>query len=213
MGDLTMPGTDNRIGAFNDPVWAVVTWVIHGMRTMAILVLPFAIVRSIRTTQISTTTYLNQGMVNATRVAVYTAALGTIIAAAVFWFVFQSSPLRAVVIGLALGILSGFLSGGADVLGHWCLRPLLSAECGVRLGPFLAWAAEAGLLRRVGGRYVFRHALIAESLAQGWSDGAEADTTARARGRRIHAAAVIVIGVVVVAWSVFLAQALLEAIS
>ncbi|WP_406326541.1 NACHT domain-containing protein [Streptomyces sp. NBC_00203] len=74
--------------------------------------------------------------------------------------------------GGVLGVLSGVIWAGAwrrYIATLFCTRPLLPW----RLGRFLAWASDAGLLRIAGNAYQFRHLELRDHLA-----GAEA---ARAR--------------------------------
>jgi hypothetical protein len=65
-------------------------------------------------------------------------------------------------------ILTGFMIyGGAAVLLHAALRVVLAActPLPLRLVPFLDALADRGLLRRVGGGWMFQHKLLLDHLA------------------------------------------------
>ncbi|MCA9978979.1 MAG: hypothetical protein KC413_24630, partial [Anaerolineales bacterium] len=80
------------------------------------------------------------------------------------WLDFNLVPAMACIIGgaLYLGLVGGMLYGGLAVLQHRRLLAILQ-EDGV-MPPdyvhFLDYAAERNLLRKVGGGYMFAHALL-----------------------------------------------------
>jgi hypothetical protein len=69
--------------------------------------------------------------------------------------------------GLVLGLLVSFSYAGLDVIYHWVLRGILTLSEGLRFRyvAVLDQAAVLGLLRKVGGAYVFYHPLLKERLA------------------------------------------------
>ncbi len=70
------------------------------------------------------------------------------------------------------GLIAFLWYGGFDALRHYLLRVVLRVSEGLplRLLAFLDGAARLGLLKRVGGSYVFLHRLLLEHLAQGESE-------------------------------------------
>lgn len=71
-------------------------------------------------------------------------------------------------LGLLLVLLLGLLGGWRPVVQHIVLRIFLSTEGVIprwRYDRFLNYCAEAGLLRKVGGGYIFRHRLLLEHFA------------------------------------------------
>jgi hypothetical protein len=69
--------------------------------------------------------------------------------------------------GLIVGLLAGLLKGGLAYLRHYVLRFLLWRIGSVpwRYVPFLDYAAERILLRKVGGGYIFIHHLLLDYFA------------------------------------------------
>jgi hypothetical protein len=69
--------------------------------------------------------------------------------------------------GLSVGLLAGLLNGGLASFRHYVLRFLLWRAGAVpwRYVPFLDYAAECILLRKVGGGYIFIHRLLLEYFA------------------------------------------------
>ena len=67
-------------------------------------------------------------------------------------------------VGVALGTLAGLRFGGIDALYHYVLRLVLFLESGTaaKLARQLDAASEAGVLRKVGGGYIFMHRLLLE---------------------------------------------------
>ncbi|MCA9572058.1 MAG: hypothetical protein KC656_29670, partial [Myxococcales bacterium] len=65
----------------------------------------------------------------------------------------------AAVAGPMLGLIAGMVRGGWAVVMHLALRIVLAATTPLplRLVPLLEAAADRGLLRRVGGGYLFLH--------------------------------------------------------
>ena len=73
------------------------------------------------------------------------------------------------------GSLAGLMYGGYAVVLHAALRLVIAATgpLPLRLRPFLDHAAERGLLRRVGGGYIFAHHSLLEYLAGPSGPGAQ----------------------------------------
>ena len=71
------------------------------------------------------------------------------------------------IIGLSVGLLAGLHKGGLASLRHYVLRLLLWRTGSVpgHYVPFLDYAAERILLRKVGGGYIFVHRLLLEYFA------------------------------------------------
>jgi hypothetical protein len=69
--------------------------------------------------------------------------------------------------GLCAGLVAGLLNGGLACLRHYILRFLLwrAGSAPWRYAQFLDYAAGRGLLRRVGGGYIFIHRLLLEYFA------------------------------------------------
>ena len=69
--------------------------------------------------------------------------------------------------GLSAGLLVGLLKGGLASLRHYVLRFLLWRTGSVpwHYVPFLDYAAERILLRKVGGGYIFIHRLLLDYFA------------------------------------------------
>ncbi|MBZ0293180.1 MAG: hypothetical protein K8L99_11500, partial [Anaerolineae bacterium] len=62
-----------------------------------------------------------------------------------------------------------FFGGGIPVIQHIVLRHILSSEGVIprwRYDRFLDHCAELGLLRKVGGGYIFRHRMLLEYFAE-----------------------------------------------
>jgi hypothetical protein len=72
-------------------------------------------------------------------------------------------------VGIALGTLAFLRFGGLDALYHYVLRVVLFAErtIGLNISRRLDAASETGLLRKVGGGYLFMHRLLLEHYAKG----------------------------------------------
>jgi len=75
--------------------------------------------------------------------------------------------LTGLLAGLSAGLLIGLLTGGLASLRHYILRFLLWRTGAVprRYVPFLDYAAERILLRKVGGGYIFLHRLLLDYFA------------------------------------------------
>ena len=71
-------------------------------------------------------------------------------------------------VGLCLATLAGLRFGGLDALYHYVLRFALFAErrIGLDLARPLDAASEIGLLRKIGGGYMFMHRLLLEHYAK-----------------------------------------------
>ncbi len=69
--------------------------------------------------------------------------------------------------GLSAGLLVGLLYGGLACLRHYVLRFLLwrTGSVSWHYVPFLDYAAERVLLRKVGGGYIFLHRLLLDYFA------------------------------------------------
>ena len=202
--DVRIPGADAGTAALNSPARTMTVWLLKGLVNWTILWLPIGVVSSIRARQISETSFPNQGMVNAAKLAGYVGAAGSVIAQLVAALVFGLGVRPSIIVGLTFGALVSFLFSGIDLLRHCGVRVLLSAECGMPLSRVLTWGTRVGLLRRVGGRYVFRHALIADYAASGLTYSADADRAAQRRGRRFRVAMIVlaVLGLAPWLWGV-----------
>lgn len=80
--------------------------------------------------------------------------------------------MHGVTLGTVVGFALGYVYGGATILLHACWRFILAATTPMplRLLPLLDDATSRGLMRRVGGGYMFMHATLLEHLARG-ADG------------------------------------------
>jgi serine/threonine protein kinase len=78
------------------------------------------------------------------------------------------SVMHGVTLGTVIGCILGSIYGGAAVALHGCYRLVLflTSPMPLRLIPWLDDATQRGLLRRVGGGYMFMHATLLESLAR-----------------------------------------------
>jgi hypothetical protein len=96
--------------------------------------------------------------------AVNLAAGSPMLAAAVSGHNFHETVIRAG----GVAILFWLAFGGLEVVKHYSLRLLLSAERTLprRIAPVLDYACQVILLRRVGAGYVFMHRLLLEHLAR-----------------------------------------------
>ncbi|HEX9669011.1 MAG TPA: hypothetical protein VGC93_05955, partial [Thermoanaerobaculia bacterium] len=88
------------------------------------------------------------------------------------------------VAALGAALYAGLWYGGADVIYHWVLRLILSAQrrLPLRLSRFLDYAAEElGFLQKVGGGYMFIHRYLLEHFAAkaGVGEPGGAGSTAR----------------------------------
>ena len=74
----------------------------------------------------------------------------------------------ALTLGTPIGIALGFVYGGAAVLLHACYRLLmvLTTPLPLTLVTWLDDATSRGLMRRVGGGYMFMHSTLLEHLAR-----------------------------------------------
>jgi hypothetical protein len=77
----------------------------------------------------------------------------------------------AAVAGPLLGLIAGMVRGGWAVLQHVAVRVVLAASTPVplRLVPMLDRAVELGLMRRVGGGFLFLHRTFQAYLAERWA--------------------------------------------
>lgn len=73
-----------------------------------------------------------------------------------------------VLVGLVVGLLVGLRKGGRAFIQHFALRFVLSRQGYLpwNLVPFLDYAADCILLRKVGGGYIFIHRLLMEHMAK-----------------------------------------------
>lgn len=81
--------------------------------------------------------------------------------------------------GIAIGLLFGLISAGGNALiQHIALRLILLPEQVIprwRYDKFLDHCAELGLLRKVGGGYIFRHRLLLEYFAEQYAKQHQSD--------------------------------------
>jgi len=122
---------------------------------------------------VSVTTISNQGTWNAVRHAVRMTAIAAIVPVAVGLLgslvvregLVGGIGLALVGLGSAVGL--GMAKGGHSVVKHVLLRLLLVIDTQLpwELAEFLDQCAERGLLRRVGGGYIFIHGLLLERVA------------------------------------------------
>jgi hypothetical protein len=200
VGELGLSGAEN-------PPWlrsagdATVKWALSTLWTWILLWLPLGIVLSMRATQISASTYPGQGIVNAARAAVFVFAVGALLTALIGHFVVGLDISRAILGGVTFGLVAGFLFSGYDVIAHWLGRVLLSVEAGTPLRRFLTWGARTGVLRQVGGRFIFRHALVAASAADLTAEG-DTEQALRRRRRLLRLAAAVLVALFYVPWLV-----------
>jgi hypothetical protein len=91
-----------------------------------------------------------------------------VLACATFVFGLGYGLLYGFAVGLCLATVAGLRFGGVDAVYHYTLRCALFAErrIGLRLDMHLEAAAEVGLLRRLGGGYLFMHRLLLEHYAK-----------------------------------------------
>jgi hypothetical protein len=84
----------------------------------------------------------------------------------------QASILSALITGIGLAIVFGFLFSGVQVLIHFILRCLLYRNGSIpwNYARFLNYSTERMLLQRVGGRYRFIHRLLQVHFAAQISD-------------------------------------------
>lgn len=100
------------------------------------------------------------------------AVTGLLLAATAVWTLFTPYPIQPLLPwiiggGLSLGVLAGLLYGG---LAYWQHQRLHQRLHQLGLAPadwifFLDYAAERNLLRKVGGGYLFSHALLLDYFA------------------------------------------------
>jgi serine/threonine protein kinase len=107
-------------------------------------------------------------LATAARAAFLAAAFCTIVFGSVYGLVY------GVEVGIALGALAGLRFGGVDALYHYVLRAALFVEShtSLRLARELDSASDAGLLRKVGGGYLFMHRLLLEHYSHGAGEAA-----------------------------------------
>jgi hypothetical protein len=91
----------------------------------------------------------------------------------------------AMFFGLVLGLLVAFSYAGLDVIYHYVLRGILTLSQGLpfRYLGLLDQATALGLLRRVGGAYVFYHPLLKERMAL-HDQPSKSEPGGQQRGRR-----------------------------
>jgi hypothetical protein len=114
----------------------------------------------------------NQGVRRSLKSAIVTGIIG----AALFSLLLAGrlEPAAAVAYGLGFGFVTGLLNGGHTCIQHGVLRILLW-KCGrapLNYIHFLDYASHLVLLRKVGGGYMFIHALFQDFFARDVPDKA-----------------------------------------
>lgn len=99
-----------------------------------------------------------------------------------FWFIFELSAILfirlsgringdvfvGVILWLSIGLIYDIIVGGGFLINHFLLRMQLhlTNSTPLRLIPFLDFATERVLLRKVGGGYIFIHRMVMEHFAE-----------------------------------------------
>src|SRR5690606_20746605 len=78
------------------------------------------------------------------------------------------TPFYGACVGLAVGTFTALRFGGFDIWSHFVLRGLLRWVGGVPtgVGAILAKAVRLGMLRQLGGGYMFAHRSLQQVLAK-----------------------------------------------
>jgi hypothetical protein len=129
--------------------------------SVAVVAIGGAVVGGLEASAVASEDRTNSGIRSAIWNAV-AAFLGTL-ALATLAFGPQYGAGYGLMVALTLATLAGLRFGGVDALYHYVLRCVLAFD-GISLRPDQRFdaAAEAGLLRRIGGGYIFRHRLLTE---------------------------------------------------
>jgi hypothetical protein len=155
--------------------------------------IPAAILSGLSANEVEERTVPNQGIRRSARSAIRMAlasgvsitlvigllgALGGLLSGATFWDIVQGLDgviLLGLVLGLPIVLSFGLAYGGFACIQHVVLRLVLwqSRSMPLNCVRFFDYCSERTFLRKVGGGYIFRHALLMEYFAALGHDGGE----------------------------------------